>query len=93
MAMGDTDPPVVQAGLGAPLVAFPILQVATKEITVSGAFHYTARCFEDGIDLLERGLVDVRPLVTKTFGLTQSEDAFKAVRSGHEIKVVIRNQD
>ncbi|WVR07256.1 hypothetical protein IAU60_004297 [Kwoniella sp. DSM 27419] len=79
--------------MGAPLASFPILQVATKELNVLGTLRYTNRCFEDGIDLLSRGLVSLKPLITKTFPLQQSEDAFKAVKSGAEIKIVIMNQE
>ena len=78
--------------MGAPLASFPILQVATKELEVKGTLRYTTRCFEDAIDLLDRGLVSLKPLVTKTYPLAQSEMAFKAVKAGEEIKIVIMNQ-
>lgn len=79
--------------MGAPLASFPILQVATKELNVKGTLRYTTRCFEDAIDLLDRGLVSLKPLVTKTFSLAESETAFKAVKGGEEIKIVIMNQE
>lgn len=78
--------------MGAPLASFPILQVATKELEVKGTLRYTTRCFEDAIDLLNRGLISLKPLVTKTYPLEQSETAFKAVKAGEEIKIVIMNQ-
>lgn len=45
------------------------------------------------IDLLSRGVVDLKQLITKTYPLTQSTDAFEAVRGGKEIKVIIKNQE
>jgi D-xylulose reductase len=78
--------------MGAPLASFPILQVATKELEVKGTLRYTTRCFEDAIDLLDRGIVSLKPLVTKTYPLAESEMAFKAVKVGDEIKIVIMNQ-
>lgn len=38
-------------------------------------------------------MVDLKPLITKTFPLSQSQEAFECVASAEEIKVVIRNQD
>lgn len=58
-----------------------------------GITRYTASCFPDAIDLLRRGVVDLKPLITKTFPLSQSQEAFECVASAEEIKVVIRNQD
>lgn len=83
--------------MGPPLTRFPTLEVAAKELSVSGSLRYTTRCFEDGIHLVERGLVDLAPLITKTVPLCQAEDAFKAARvgnvSGCELKVVVMNQE
>ena len=79
--------------MGQPLTMFPTLMIATKEINVIGTLRYGPRCFEDGIDFLERGLMDLKPLITKTFPLGESEEAFKAVKSGKEIKIVIMNQE
>ena len=88
---------------------FPTLAVTNKELDVrgkpfppcfglydgviSGLTRYTASCFPSAIDLLSRGVVDLQQLITKTFPLTQSRDAFEAVRSGEQIKVIIKNQE
>lgn len=79
--------------MGKALTMFPTLEIAAKELDVRGSLRYATGCFEDAIDLLERGLVDVKPLITKTFPLAQAEDAFKAVQSGKEVKIVIMNQE
>lgn len=78
--------------MGAPLSSFPTLQVATRELSVIGTLRYGTNCFQDGIDLIERGLIDIKPLITKTYPLDESVDAFKAVKTGQEIKIVIMNQ-
>ena len=85
--------PVLQAGLGSSMNTLPFLQVATKELNVYGTLRYTAGCFEDGIDFVERGLVDLKPLVTRVYPLDQSEEAFTAVKEGREIKIAIMNQE
>lgn len=79
--------------MGPPLTRFPTLEVAAKELSVIGSLRYTTRCFEDGIHLVERGMIDLAPLISKTVPLAKAEDGFKAARSGDEIKVVIMNQE
>lgn len=72
---------------------FPTLAVTNKEINVMGITRYTASCFPSALDLLSRGVVDVKQLITKTFPLTQSTEAFEAVAAGQDMKVVIKNQE
>uniref|UniRef100_D8PNA7 Enoyl reductase (ER) domain-containing protein n=1 Tax=Schizophyllum commune (strain H4-8 / FGSC 9210) TaxID=578458 RepID=D8PNA7_SCHCM len=72
---------------------FPMIAVTAKELDVKGITRYTASCFPNAIDMLARGVVDVKPLITKKYTLGESRDAFEAVRSGREIKVIIRNQE
>lgn len=86
---------------------FPTLAVTNKEIDVKGELaitlddsadnlgitRYTAPCFPNAIDLLARGVVDLKQLITKVLPLSKSKEAFDAVASGDEIKVIIKNQD
>ncbi|WVQ78502.1 hypothetical protein IAT38_000588 [Cryptococcus sp. DSM 104549] len=83
----------VQAGLGKPITTFPTLKITSKELTVVGSVRYTGDCFETAIDMMARGAVNLKPLITKTYPLTKSEEAFEAVRAGVEIKVVVMNQE
>jgi threonine dehydrogenase-like Zn-dependent dehydrogenase len=50
-------------------------------------------CFEDAIDLVNRKAVNIEPIISRTFPLTEAEAAFKAVRDGNEIKIVVKNQE
>lgn len=59
----------------------------------AGITRYTASCFPSAIDMLARGVVDLKPLITKKYPLSQSTEAFEAVASGKEIKVIIKNQE
>ncbi len=83
----------VQAGLGRPTSTFPTLKIVSKELNVIGTVRYTGNCFETAIDMMAREVIDLKPLITKTYPLTESEAAFKAVRAGVEIKVIIMNQE
>jgi len=84
---------VVAAGMGKPMTSFPSLELSAKELEVRGSLRYTTGCFEDAIDLVERGAVDLKAIISRTFPLAKAEDAFKAVRDGSEIKIVVMNQE
>lgn len=62
-------------------------------IAFVGITRYTSTCFPSAIDMLSRGVVDLSQLITKTFPMTKSLEALEAVRSGKEIKVIIKNQE
>ncbi|EJT47281.1 hypothetical protein A1Q1_03910 [Trichosporon asahii var. asahii CBS 2479] len=72
---------------------FPTLAVTNKELDVKGITRYTSPCFPNAIDLLARNAVDLKQLITKVLPLSRSKDAFDAVESGEEIKVIIKNQE
>ncbi|GES59910.1 xylitol dehydrogenase [Aspergillus terreus] len=72
---------------------FPMVAVTNKELDVRGITRYTASCFPSAIDLLSRGVVDLKPLITAQFPLSRAKEAFEAVASGKEMKVIIKNQD
>ncbi|ODN76576.1 hypothetical protein L202_05235 [Cryptococcus amylolentus CBS 6039] len=73
--------------------SFPILAVTNKELNVMGITRYTSSCFPSALDLLERGVVDVKQLITNRFPLTESDKAFEAAAGGGEMKVIILNQE
>jgi D-xylulose reductase len=60
---------------------------------ITGITRYTASCFPSAIDLLSRGVVDLKPLITAQFPLSRAKEAFEAVASGKEMKVIIKNQE
>ncbi|RXK38095.1 xylitol dehydrogenase [Tremella mesenterica] len=72
---------------------FPNVAVTNKELDLKGITRYTSSCFPSAIDLLSRGMVDLKPLISKTFPLDRSQEAFEAVRAGKDIKIIIKNQE
>lgn len=58
---------------------FPIMDVIVKELNVRGTFRYTTNCFEEAVDLVDRGLIDAKSLVSHTFDFKDSMAAFEAV--------------
>lgn len=70
---------------------FPTLMMTMKDLDVRGLARYTASCFPAAIDLLARRVVDVKQLITSTFPLADTAEAFETVARGKDIKVVIMN--
>ncbi|KAJ5642852.1 uncharacterized protein N7484_005359 [Penicillium longicatenatum] len=83
----------IQAGLGKPLTAVPLLMLTAKELTIKGTVRFTPGCYGDAIDLVSRGKVDLRSLITSTYPLTRASDAFVAQHARKDIKIVIMNQE
>ncbi|KAI8659959.1 PKS-ER domain-containing protein [Fusarium sp. Ph1] len=84
----------LQVGLGhIQTHLFPTIAVTNKDLDVRGITRYTASCFPSAIDLLARGAVDLKSLITAKYEMSRAGEALEAVRSGKEIKVIIRNQE
>lgn len=58
-----------------------------------GTVRYTPGCYADAISLITRKLVDLKPLITSTYPLTEAGRAFEAQHAREGIKVVIMNQE
>jgi threonine dehydrogenase-like Zn-dependent dehydrogenase len=48
-------------------------------ITASGTFRYTTNCFEEAVDLIDRGVIDVKALVSHIYNFKDSLEAFESV--------------
>jgi L-idonate 5-dehydrogenase len=66
---------VVQVGLGAEL-SFPTNIIVTREIEIRGTFRFTGE-FALAVDLMNRGRVDVKPLVTAKVPFVEARSAFE----------------
>lgn len=79
----------VQGGMGKPDITFPIMALCTKEITAKGSFRYGSGDYQLAVDLVASGKVDVKSLITGTVKFEEAEEAFKSVKAGKGIKVLI----
>ncbi|KAH8917292.1 GroES-like protein [Atractiella rhizophila] len=84
-------------GMGTSALYFPLGAAQVREVDLIGCFRY-ASCFPRAIELLASGaLKNVEKLLTHTFPLEKTEDAFRLMRSGKDVdgnvvgKVAIRN--
>lgn len=66
---------IVQLGLGGDM-ALPMMQITAKEIQLKGSFRFHEE-FSVGIELMQSGMVDVKPLITHTVPLDDAEEAFR----------------
>jgi len=64
----------VQVGIGGDM-ALPMQAVTAKEIAIRGSFRFHPE-FGFGVGLMQRGLVDVAPLITHAVPLAEAEQAF-----------------
>lgn len=79
---------IVQLGLGGDM-ALPMMAITTKELELRGSFRFHGE-FATGVGLMQKGLIDLRPLITHTVGLDQAETAFKlASDRGQALKAQI----
>ncbi|PWY73051.1 hypothetical protein BO70DRAFT_413775 [Aspergillus heteromorphus CBS 117.55] len=85
-AAGDLRRPsgatLVQAGMGKEVIQFPITAVCTRGLTIKGSIRYLTGCYPAAIDLIAKGKIDVKPLVTNRFPFEESEKAFELVKAG-----------
>ncbi|KAE8358129.1 alcohol dehydrogenase [Aspergillus caelatus] len=81
----------VQAGMGKENVLFPVTAVCTKGIIVKGSIRYLPGCYPAAIDLIGRGQIDVKRLITNRYKFEEAEEAFELVKAGREdvFKVII----
>ncbi len=79
----------VQGGMGKADITFPIMALCAKEVTAKGSFRYSAGDYKLAIELVRSGRVDVKKLISKVVEFSDAEEAFKEVKAGQVIKVLI----
>jgi D-xylulose reductase len=65
-------------------VPIPFFDVIAKELHVVGSFRYGPGDYPLAISLVERGLIDLKPLVTQRYEFTDALEAFEMTRRGKD---------
>ena len=65
---------IVQLGLGGDMT-LPMQVITAKELVLKGSFRFHEE-FAVGVRLMQKGLIDVKPLITHTFAMDQAVAAF-----------------
>ena len=66
---------ILQLGLGGDMT-LPMMAITAKELDLRGSFRFHAE-FATGVELMRKGLIDVKPLITHTVPLAEAEGAFR----------------
>lgn len=83
---------VVVGGARKPItIDLPIVQ--EYQIRLQGATTYRAEDFQDAIGLIASGAVDATDFITATFPLSLAAEAFAAMGSGAEVKILVTAED
>ncbi|KAK4322978.1 hypothetical protein Pmani_006302 [Petrolisthes manimaculis] len=75
---------VVLVGIGAEDVALPIFNAAIREVDIRGTFRYVD-CYPVAIDMVAKGMVDIKPLITHRFEFQDVTKAFETLRRGSNV--------
>ncbi|KAI1455860.1 GroES-like protein [Annulohypoxylon moriforme] len=84
--MGGT---YVQGGMGKNEITFPIMAMCLKEVTAKGSFRYGSGDYKLAVELVASGKIDVKKLISGIVSFDKAEDAFKKVKEGEVIKILI----
>ncbi|KIR67157.1 chlorophyll synthesis pathway protein BchC [Cryptococcus bacillisporus CA1873] len=75
----------VQVGMGAKMtVPVPLFHIISKQLHVVGSFRYGSGDYPLAISLVERGLINLKPLVTQRFKFEDAKEAFEATKAGKD---------
>jgi L-idonate 5-dehydrogenase len=66
---------ILQLGLGGDM-SLPMMAITAKELDLRGSFRFHPE-FAVGVGLMQKGLIDVKPLITQTVRLADAETAFR----------------
>lgn len=66
---------IVQVGLGGDMT-LPLQAITAKELQLRGSFRFH-EVFHTGVALMQKGLIDVKPLITQTMPLDDAVAAFE----------------
>jgi len=65
---------IVQVGLGGD-VELPMNTIVAKELNLKGTFRFHSE-FATAVEMMNKGLIDVSPLISQTLPFTQAKEAF-----------------
>ncbi|KAG7404617.1 putative D-xylulose reductase A [Fusarium oxysporum f. sp. raphani] len=65
------------------------MTMCQKEVTAKGSFRYGPGDYQLAIELVASGRVQVKKLISGVVNFDQAEDAFKKVKQGQVVKILI----
>lgn len=65
------------------------MAMCTKELKLLGSFRYGPGDYQTAVDLVSTGRISVKELITNKVKFEEAEEAFKDVKAGKGIKILI----
>jgi L-idonate 5-dehydrogenase len=66
---------IIQLGLGGDMT-LPMMAITSKELSLMGSFRFHAE-FATAVSLMQKGLIDVKPLITHSFPMADAVKGFE----------------
>lgn len=79
--------------MGKPDINFPIMAMCTKELNVKGSFRYGPGDYQTAVDLVASGRISIKELITNRVKFEEAEAAFRDVKAGKGIKILIEGPE
>ncbi|GAA6062076.1 hypothetical protein JCM10212_006499 [Sporobolomyces blumeae] len=73
---------LVHVGMGAPEINVPVHLILVKELTIRGSFRYGSGAYRLALDLVARGAVNLKSLISHRYTFNESKIAFEANKAG-----------
>ena len=82
---------VVIIGMLEATMQLPMLDITVKEIKLQGSYGYTSDDFQQALNLITKGKVNVKPLITHVLPLHDIKSGFEILSKGAEnvVKVIL----
>lgn len=80
---------LVQVGLTKEEMTIPYSLMPQHELSIMGVFGHSWASWEMGLELIQTGKVNVKPLVSDVFSIERWEEAFDTAESQKGVKVLI----
>jgi L-iditol 2-dehydrogenase len=84
---------IIQVGLFGRAVECELDQIALKVIKLMGAFAHNHGTWNKAMDLLKNKKIDLKPLISREFPLSDWQEAFRLAEEGKGIKYLLRPID
>lgn len=84
----------VWLGQGKKTVEIGMLDIVTRELSISGSFTYGLDAFKSAVDMLNQGDIDVVPVISKEVPMNQGAEWFEKLKKPEElVKVILRGEE
>lgn len=84
-----TNGQIVRVGMGYTPLEFSINDLSMKAVTLIGHMGYNTTSWVNSINMLEKGMINAKALITHRLPLSHWEEGFKLMMSREAIKVIL----